>query len=516
MSMTLTEWWQQLTDDLTRLENKVENSGSEPWVAARLMASEGALLESSLLAAMGRKRIIDSAAPRLGSRIDDPVTDEIQYVPDVHDPEQLLFAIIYYQHLLRYETIDSGHTLFVPAVIEKRPLVRQNALQLKQRIDQYCNDPENTARVRAAFPGLDQQQGETLLDQVNGWLTEKSIEEKLISQFEADANAVINGHQAGSDVSQLFINLDSRLKTKEGILREIAQYKKLVELLKDDSLLAENIDDADYVSLYYPEHAEKWMKLKATIPASGLRTELAVSAARTTISMLRAPAQKIISTIGWTLGWITPQFIADRASSLVETVGNLTDSITPSTTMELRNGLLIKAAEDNISSLATSLNSNEERQISSQDFKDKTSDDITTLAEKVAAIRQIVNIQQCIEKYRAEHTTGLVKFSLLGVFGLITRLMSQSVLRPLIYEKVLLTLEAEKLEEKLADLKGRAERDEAGSALVNNELSTSLREIKANSETIVSSSRYLLFKKDSIAASEELNAVVDAAKNACR
>ena len=77
-------------------------------------------------------------------------------------------------------------------------------------------------------------------------------------------------------------------------------------------------------------------------------------------------------------------------------------------------------------------------------------------------------------------------------------------------------LKAEKLEEKLADLKGRAERDEAGSALVNNELSTSLREIKANSETIVSSSRYLLFKKDSIAASEELNAVVDAAKNACR
>ena len=512
MPMTLTKWWLALTDELARLAPKVTNVQSEPWTAALIMATEGAKIEGNLFSAVGYKRTIDAAAVKLGAPYEDGETKSTQYLPDVNGPEPLLFSIVYYQHLLRYKYIDTGNPFVLPSVIKAWPLVERNANQLKLRIDAYCRDPEHANLVKAVFPEVVNQQGSTLVEQLEHWLEEQTVEEKLVAQFEADTATVIKEHNVVTgSLTSLFTKLDNRLKPKEEGLREIVAYKKLIESLNDGSLSPEelDLDNASHLQKKFPDFADRWLDLNKIISEPSLASKWAVNVTRRGIGLLTVSAQVATSALRWSMGWITPKYISDRASNMADVVGGLYEGITPDSNIQRKKESVINAAEQVISSLASGLNSSQNT-ITSNDFKKMSSTDVTVLADKVATIRHMVNIQKCLEEYRAEHTTGLVKLSLTGVFKTITVLLSKSFLRPLIYEKVLLTLEAKKLEDQLAGLIARTQDTDAfDKSSVNSELRSALATTKDHSQHIVKNSRYLLFKEESKVASKQLNDVVD-------
>lgn len=513
MSITLTKWWETLTDDLARLAPKVSSSSqSEPWKAAITMAKEGAQIENGIFTAYTHGNAVLEASKKLAPSFQADASGTIQYLPDVNDKEQLLFSIVYYQHLLRYNDILSSLTLAQGRIDDQKPLVQQNAIELKRRIETYIANPENTKVVEAAYPALHEQPGETLFEKLKHFLAEPTVEDKLVAQFEADAKTVINDHNHAADgINQLFINLDSRLSTKENTLRNIVIYKKLIESLADDSLSPEALDSEDATQLQrdFPNFAEKWLALNNTIPKPSLTTNLAVSVARVAMNVLTRSVQ----AIRWSMGMITPTFISDSAANIVGAVSGLAEAITPDSNLQRKKDALTQAAERTISTLATSLNSPGESSITDNDFKKIASKDVAALADKVSTIRHMLNIQKCLEEYRAEHTTGLVKFSLTGIFKTITVLMSQSFLRPLLYEKVLLTLEAEKLEKTLDGLISETQNNNAfDKSLVTRNLSDALENTTTTTSTIKEKSMYLFFKKDSQAASAQLQEVVKTAQ----
>lgn len=513
MSFTLTEWWVALTKDLTRLEPKVRSSHSEPWEAARAMAIQGVQIEGNALSGRTYANNIEAAAVRLGT----PFIDDSQrphHLPDVNDPDQLLFSIIYYQHLLRYSKIDSSTSAFVLGpVISRRPIVANNAAKLKQRIDAYCSNQANIDAVKAAFPDALTQSGATLFEQLENMLAEQSVEEKLLGQFETDTATIIAQHNPVTEgLVSLFTKLDNQLKRKEEALRGIALYQQLIELLNEGQLTPESFENPAYLRINYQVVADKWLALNATIPEPSASTRFALNTTRSAINLLRIPVHAVNSVVRWALGWITPQFISNRAASIVDTVSNLTDAITPRSTTENKKNALIAAAQINIATLAAKLHDEGKNHISCNDFKAMTSEQISTLADKVSTIRHMVQIKSCLEQYRKEYTRGLVKFSLTGVFKTITVLMSKSILRPLIFDKVLLTLEAKELEKQLVNLIAQTEATgEFDQAAIERQITEALSKTQRNSDDILKQSCYLLFKKDSREASAKLTEVISTA-----
>ncbi len=505
MPMTLTQWWQVLSDDLKRLKPLVKNGESAPWLAAETMAKEGAQIEDGLLTAMGHKNEIDKAIEKLGPEFTTPKSKEKQYLPKVSSPDELLFAVVYYQHLDRYKTIDTARSgsptdLILAGVIKERPVVQDNVDELKKRIDAYCSQPGIDKAIIDAFPDLANQNGQTLPDKVASMLAELPLDEKLIGQFEAEANDLLQTHGEKDDkaIINLFNQLDSSLQRKENALREIASFKKYRDELASGSLTLADIKDETVMQKKFPNHYKQLMELDSADTERSSATKGIVNAARTAIAAVETSFSLLVNPfVRYTIGYVTPQFINTAATTVVNSVSGVTNSFRPTSNDDSKKQALVAKAEEKISTLVKQLNYKDSEQISAKDFAKMSSDQINTVAEKVAIVRHMVDIQKCLEQYHQKQTTGIVEVTQAFLIKPFVKWLSESPLRRVIHDRVLLTFEAENLKNQLDGLIAETnENPDVDLDQIKQQLTSELDGTKQKADQIHKNSIYTLFEKD--------------------
>ncbi|CDZ78615.1 hypothetical protein BN59_02925 [Legionella massiliensis] len=517
MSMTLTQWWNKLETDLARLQAKVQNHQSPAWQTARTLVQEGAQIEDGLISAMGHKNAIDRAMPNLGSAFISPHDNATHYLPDVNNPEELLFAIVYYNHLCRYAQIDSGpYAPIVNGVIAERASVQADAQGLKDRIDNYIAQQASPAAVLAAFPEVANQPGATLLDQITSMLAELPVEDKLLVQFETDTQAAVQAHQQqASSLIEVFDDLNKNLKHKEKTLRKIASYKRMAEeLAKEDSTLVDDLSDQNQMQTKYPQDATKWTKINTPDTEASTKMKVAVNVTRAGFTVANTVGWLFNTAVRYTAGYVAPQVVNDMATSTVNTISGLAESITPNSNSDSKKGRLVAKANERIATYADGLNSpnitDQKAVISAKDFESMSSQQVDALADKVKLVRNLVHIQKTMELYREKQMTGIVKVIAVDVFGPIVRFLCDTPFRRVIYDRILLTLAAEKFEKQLDTMIEQVEaNDQYGKDQVKTDLETALRKVRVKSEKILQRSVYTFFEEERAAASGELVAVVD-------
>jgi len=511
MNLTLTQWWYALADDLKKLKERKINDQFDYYKAANSMLGLGVQIEGNLIAAgaKGYDKQIKDASKKLGTAFID-VDGEKQttwYLPDANTPESLLFAVIYHKHLSRFEHITEGNKLVVTRLVADRPQIKRVAGEIQKRINDYCSTPQNVASFNTSFPEIAKQNGETILDKINNWLADKPVEEKLIEQFEQFTTEIIQEHDVKKgDVKTLFENIESKLSGKVRLLREIASYKKMVELLNEGRTDI-NADENEF-----PGFAALWQNLNSSVPEEkGVNAFLANTALGAT-NVVQAVGRGIFNLGSKFSGVVPiPKTITDMASNVATTTSALVTAMTPDSLDEKRKKILIKKANESISNASNSLKNNEKTLFSARDFDTMKATEVNELADKIEIIRRMVALQKCLALYREEHSTTLVKFSLSTVFKPITELFSQTFMRPLIFDKVLLVMEARKLENELDALILSAN-TQYDKAEIKQQIATTLGTAKQRTEELVahiSESKYAFFKEESQAASKGLKEVVD-------
>jgi hypothetical protein len=213
-----------------------------------------------------------------------------------------------------------------------------------------------------------------------------------------------------------------------------------------------------------------------------------------------------------TLGRFVPQFIKDLCVKTVTTVDEFTQSITPSSLIERRQQCLSQQAEQQIMITTRALNSVSGQQINAQDFNKMSAAAVQGLADKVSLIHYMVSLEKCLTLYQQEHSIGLTKFSLSRLFKPITTLLSKTFMRRLIFNGVLLALEAEKLKTKVERLiqksKGESEFDKAQ---VKDELKLSLKMTQTRTTRQLTGNWFVFFQREAQIATDNFKGVVSKA-----
>lgn len=524
--MSLTKWWELLEADLVRLRSQGLTNQNSALQTLETIANIGVRIEQeSILSAQTKDKNIREALTSLGSPYSSDLASDPQYLPNVSTPQELLLAVCYFHHLNRFQAIDeSNNPLILNGVISKKTLVAETAQKLKERIDAYCSLDANLATFKLAFQEVEKQAGATLFEKLTSLLAELPLEEKLIIQLEADAaEAIQNNLDKQMGLIQVFDDLDLTLKKKEKILRDLSSSIKFIEELN-----ANFIDPIKLATPNYPinstkENALIWEKIKSQY-ALNKPSNLIVSATRDLVSdalsIAKLPFKAFNFFTSNTLGYFTPQIVNNTISTVTTTVGDLYNSIIPSTNHEMIKNSLIISAKTLISDLADSLNNSQEQnrsqKLSGNDFESMSSQEIQNLADKIAVVRNIIHIQKTIELYRQKQNTGIVTMTQMSFFGPIIKLLSKTSFRRFIYDRILLSLEAEKLSKNLAILVQQVDQNVLAIDQVNPALHTALNLTKTNSGKIKNTSVYTFFKeldKDLQAerdqAAIDLEAVID-------
>jgi hypothetical protein len=568
MAITLTEWWQALEADLTRLKDKnLLNDQMQQWNTATTMFENGKIIEGfvsswrTLLAAKTAGDKIEKAAINLGA----------ESLPDVNSLEELVFAIAYYQHLGRYSDIQS--VAMVQSNLDaKAGVVATNKTTVEGRITTYIQANEDA--IRTQFPDINNYPGDSLFNKLDSMVAGnepqaevqavpiidnkeavKSLEKKLLKQFETDLSQFIGDPNQILSISEAFDALNTKLSEKESNLLEIAQSKKMIEDLNSGHLALED----SVIQNEYPEVVANWKNLitvvsspkseitnaSANLDEDDLFKQAGVQIARAGIATIKAPFQAASFVASYTIGWITPKIITNMASGIANKVGGYVDALTPTANVDRKKELkaqkeaslkaskqeselcskameahkkelLVDAIQQTIVSTVKKLgtaNDVPEAKISSKDFATLSSKQVSDLADKVALVSKITHLKEAIVLFQAKQNKGIVTVTKMDVFGAIVKYLSKTVFRNFIYDTILLTLEAEKLQKKLDEIILNVDTgDQFNKTDVSKHLNDALTDTKSKFTEIQSQSFYRFFDKDKqerVDAANELTTVVD-------
>lgn len=497
--MNLTEWWLAWATDLDGLASKVSNSQVEPWVAARTMIAEGTQIETNFLWGLHYAAKINTASEKLGAPFYNEVAGKRMHLPSIGSPESLLFALTYYHHLLRYQSIDQGNSLVLAQILKEQPGVQYAANVLKKRLDEYCLAPEHIVAVQTIWPEMALLQGPGLLAQVEQWFATEPVVDKLLKQLEQATGKIVGQFDAEREnINTLFTKIGDLLEGKVATLKEITAYKKLIELLNEDTLLPNDLTEPNSLKNNYPDFAEHWLALNESIPSISKKKALSITGVRTVISAARF-AVGILSSLTQTIvGNFTPHYVNKLAASAASAVDNLTSAITPTSTLEQRKTLLIQHAEQIIATSASSLNPQQDAQIGANDFKRLSATEVNGLVDKLSLVQHLLTLKQCLAIYQIEHTTGFAKFSLSTVLKPITELLSHSFLRPLMFDAILLVLEAEQLEQQVNEFIDTAKAsEEPDTKILKTQLVNTLKQTETRVKDVPQNSKFIFFKQES-------------------
>jgi hypothetical protein len=508
--MNLTEWWLAWATDLEGLASKVSNSQTESWVAARAMIAEGSQIEANFLWGLHYAAKINAASEKLGALFYNEVAGKRMHLPSISSPESLVFALTYYHHLLRYQSIDQGNSLVLAQILKEQPGVQYAAKVLKERIDEYCLAPEHIATVQAIWPEITLLQGPGLVAQVEQWLATEPVVDKLLKQLEQATGKIVGQFDAEREhINTLFTKIGDLLEGKVATLKEITAYKKLIELLNEDTLLPNDLTEPNSLKNNYPDFAEYWLALNEYIPPISKKKVLGVTGVRTVISVARFAVGMLSSFTQTVVGNFTPNYVNELASSAVNAVDNLTSAITPTSILEQRKQRLIQHAEQIIATSVASLNPQQDIHIGANDFKRLSATDVNGLVDKLSLVQHLLALKQCLAIYQIEHTTGFAKFSLSSVLKPITELLSHSFLRPLMFDTILLVLEAEQLEQQVNGLIDTVKSsEEPDTKVLKTQLVNTLKETETRVNHVPQNSKFIFFKQESEKALKNFTEVV--------
>ncbi len=508
--MNLTEWWLAWGAELDELATKVSDSQTESWLAARAMIAEGAQIEANFLWGLHYAAKINAAAEKLGAPFYNQEAGKRMHLPSISSPETLLFALTYYHHLLRYQSINQGNSLVLAQILKEQPGVNYAAKELKKRLDEYCQAPEHIAAVQATWPETAQLPGPGLLVQVEQWLATEPIVDKLLKQLEQATGKIVGEFDVECEnINTLFTKIGNLLEGKMASLREITAYKKLIELLNEDTLLPNDLTEPNSLKNNYPDFAEYWLALNEHIPPISKKKALSITGVRTVIGVTRFALGMLSSLTQTVVGHFTPRYVNELATSAVNAVGNFASALTPASTLEQRKKLLIQHAEQIIATSAASLNCQQDAQIGAHDFKRLSATEVNGLVDKLSLVQRLLTLKQCLAIYQIEHTTGFAKFSLSSVLKPITELLSHTFLRPLMFDTILLVLEAEQLEQQVSELITTAKsEEELDPKVLKTRLVNTLKETEMRVRYVPKNSKFIFFKEESEKALKNFTEVV--------
>jgi hypothetical protein len=609
MPMTLTQWWKLLDDDLNQLKPTLSKGNpawaGSYWSTAAKMAERGQTIEANIAFAESIKAEIYSKSQDFGSEsiagFKSAYDSDTQYLPQVTNPEELLFALTYYRHLSRYPEIDRIDPVVysfvariaLPKIIEQRKLVEDNANELKRRILEFCNKPENVQAVKQEFPTV----ADDTLKQVEKLA--EPVEEKLLNQMETEVNTALEKFRKNQDFhdlkkcNQALVNLLGELNKsfleKEKTLREIAIYKKFIEELSEDKIKPSELQNPKKLATIYRQFVEEFARnsletdeqVNSQLENFGENVEELVGdvadgesdnneqffeigfeeelSAEEKLEKLRARYPQeftsdsfnietdrygitkvgVATVLGVANGWswlsstvasYTPQWVSNLASYPVSAVSYVIPTVVangfskmtkslqlPVSNEEYKKTAFISKAETKIEDLAKGLNYGGNTDISAKDFSKMSSKEINELADKIALIGHMVNIQKCLAEYRQRQMKGIVKVTQVSIFSSIVEWLSTTSFRYYIHDRLLLTLEAKKLEANISELVKTVDESESYDKFqVAKELETTLSNTQKAVEDIKSKELYGRFfggvKKEIQAATEELEQVTEVGK----
>lgn len=489
MTLTLTEWWAALEADLDRLALRVGNSQSMPWVAVRTMVSEGLQIESSLFGALKHRTNIEAAARQFCER-----SEEGGYsLPSIHNPEQLLFAITYYEHLNRYANINKGHFLVLQGVERERVCVAQAAQKLKTHIDTFCDNQANAFLLAKAFPEAANQPVTQWYDKITSWLSTPSLEKNLLEQLHIQLTAILTQHAQDITLEPVFNQLTETLSHEEQILRRIAGFMLLIELLhqSSDKLLAYPDNSLEFLKTNFPQCVSEWGVLRQSVSLPGA---MAVNAFNTTkkIAGFIGRSWEVANTFSQKhgLNHLIPQVV--RTPFIKGAV--LLKGAMPLGPQESQKQALLVKAQEQIAKLSLTLC---QGKLSFSDFKDKSASDIRILADKIVFLKRFVCLQQRLAIVQHTHNTGVVRIAQLPVFATLTEWLSQTFLRPLVHQEFFVLQEAMRLKQIISSLQGRVKsiKDDTELKVIEKDFSKALTTTQKTLEDL-NQYRFLFFNSN--------------------
>lgn len=521
--MTLTQWWQTLLDNLETLKQVYGLDELEQWKAAKNMADLGKDIEKKgITYAYNVESTIINASKRLGKPIN---PNEAAGIPDVSSPQQLLFAYFYYRHLCLFNDIQSGW-LMQQGINSKKGSTKKSADALKSRIEGYLNNPSNIDAIKS-YLNLSADITELSFTLVDDAITAKlkkdselkqveeehscektpplvsqiedsnsdvvALKEKLCSKIESDAQKIIDEYTKDQAISTLYTNLDAKVKETEQTLRTIASCQQSLQVIN------QNIK-ADSPTVEDKSHSTQPLPSSPTIGVVASSKWLL----RKGIDVIQWVGRfGKLSTFTDKLDLIKPYSPDEQQRIAAKEQQRIAEEIQQKVTAKKQE--LLSQRNEAISKL----NRKENQQFTANDFENLNSKQIERVADKFLEVRRIIYLQESIQIYHKRYNTGLVKFSLSGIIGKITTMLSKSFLRPLLFEVVLFQLEIKKLQDELRRLKEQTTAiPEESSENVQQSLIVTIQRTRQEVDTITQKSRYLLFKKRTEKASKEVTGLL--------
>lgn len=441
-SLTLTQWWQAFSDSLDNLKLLVSENIASSLGDAYQMATLGKRIESHVWQGLGIKKKIKTLEQKLGDKL--PGRDE--YLPQITNNDEVLFAINYYLHLKRFQSVKSTSSLIQQGIgnhlgINKlKPVIASLSLQLRQKISaylqQYQQQLTEDVRFKMATGANLFEKGLTLLEAPP--LTQAiadNLRLTVLSQLKRLSASKLTRSDMVKDLSGQLNAVNKTIKAHKVILNRLIALKKLKETLDNNDVSVRQFlrhpnSSNQAVKKNYPQYFDYWQDLVSKLP----RRSYAHDALTKSVRGLGHTSRAVVGAVGYLLP--------------TSNIGQGIDESLPDTNTNRQVGLCYQAIEQQIERILKELNQPEATAITKASVLNAPSSHLALLADKLSFITQLVSLNYQLGQFVDQHLSGAVKFAHFGIFGFLSKLLSKTWFRCLLNDTLLLIFEAESLQKR--------------------------------------------------------------------
>lgn len=512
-TITLTKWWEAFKSDLERLAPKLLDNQSIQWRIAEDLIREGLSIETNLMDGLAIRKQMDALAQTLHHHYNPQIKPEAtRFLPGIKSPDDFLLVLLFRNHLKRYETIKEGNFLVLRGINQELPLIQEDIKELEGLLKTYCEDKENQEALHRQFILLQNQPGQTVIEQMEHLLAEPTLEEKIAKILGAEGRSLMEAEDVLQQPQIFFECFKDILLKKQALLQEMAYCKELIELLEDnndvplDDLLQKNDNGTSLV------RTKLWQQLVERASMSTFQG-LKQAAKRTTTHLMTSPLRVASSITSWVSQKnVLPTRVNEALSSGASLLDTIDKGIKPLTVASCKKNILLSMAETHLKELGHKFSDNPSLGLSLKAVKEQSANTLQGFAKKLTLDSTLDALQRTLDHFEHTYYQGLIKVSQESIFGLLTEFFTKTLLKPLLNDTVLLLRTSKKLKQKLEILQTElcACEDEEEIQVVEAKTSSLLENTKHRAEKITKNSLYLFFRESNEKASKQLQQVMDA------
>lgn len=450
-AMTLTDWWLALRTDLARLAPLSTLTDSPPWQAVQTMINAGMTIEHQLVNALSLQSTIETAARQLSEH------DEGSMLPEVTTAQQWLFALMYYQHLKRFNRITQGNFLLLQGIQSERPRVSQAAHQLHQRLTDYLASSAHQAALHDAFPSLSTYSGHWF-EKVNAWLSgEVALDIRLAAPFNTQHEQILTQMAVlpETTLSTVMDEFQHTLVEHEKSLRHLAACQQVVAVLQQPqtlSLLHEETPAAlEELTQTYPEIAASWPRIINHLPPATYVSQLV----DTTSHYLRHVGESSYRLLRHVspyrgVGSLFPDVLGRSLQAGATYLSRVSTPWLPLTQPERRQHQLLAAAEREITLTLPHLTTTVS--LTLHDVQRQSARELELLADKMALRRRLFALEQQLVHYQHHHAAHWKLMAQQPVLAWVVDWLTASLLRVFVATTVCLMADVRRLQQAIGQL----------------------------------------------------------------